>query len=143
MGRKSRTKKLRPPTSNRADRREKTAFEPSTHADGAVALFAGSFNNKSRLVAAPRFQKPYITASICGLIVLAIALVFGKTVQFDFVNYDDNLLVYDNPMVKHGLTANGFVWAFTTKGANMWYPLTWLSYMLDTQIYGLKPGAII
>ena len=70
---------------------------------------------------------------------LAVALVFGKTVLYDFVNFDDDILVYKNPMVLRGLTAQGIVTAFTTSVANMWYPLTRISYMLDSQIYGTKP----
>ena len=59
--------------------------------------------------------------------------------RYDFVNFDDDVLVYENPMVARGLTAQGVVWAFTTSVGNMWYPLTWISYMLDSQIYGPKP----
>ena len=59
--------------------------------------------------------------------------------RFDFVNYDDNLLVYENPIVARGVTAHGLAWAFTTSAANMWYPLTWISYMLDSQVYGTQP----
>ena len=42
-------------------------------------------------------------------------------------------------MVTRGITAQGVVWAFTTSVADMWYPLTWISYMLDSQMYGPKP----
>ncbi len=76
---------------------------------------------------------------VCGLLLLAVALVFGKTVQYDFVNYDDDVLVRDNPMVARGVTAQGVVWALTANELSMWYPLTWLSYMLDSQMFGTKP----
>ena len=76
---------------------------------------------------------------VCGLLLLAVALVFGKTVRYDFVNLDDNVLVYENPMVTRGVTAQGIAWACTANVANMWYPLTWISYMLDSQMYGPKP----
>ena len=42
-----------------------------------------------------------------------------------------------NPQVAKGLTAQGIGWAFTTSHASMWGPLTWLSHMLDCQLYGL------
>ena len=47
----------------------------------------------------------YAAPVVCGLLLLAVALVFGKTVRYDFINFDDDLLVYDNPMVTHGVTA--------------------------------------
>ncbi len=111
----------------------------STSKDGADPLLKPSLENKCPLGAAPHFQRPYTALAVCGLLVLAVALVFGKTLLFDFVNFDDGNLVYENPMVQRGLTADGFIWALTTKGLNMWYPLTWLSYMMDTQLYGPKP----
>jgi tetratricopeptide (TPR) repeat protein len=81
----------------------------------------------------------YLTWAVCVFLVLAVVLVFGGTVQFDFVNYDDGILVYENPMVSRGLSREGVIWAFTTSVANMWYPLTWISYMLDSQFCGTKP----
>ena len=87
----------------------------------------------------PKLRKPYGWLVACGLLLLAVALVFGKTLLNDFVNYDDDVLVYENPVVARGLTTQGVAWAFTTSVANMWYPLTWISYMLDSQMYGPKP----
>ncbi len=81
----------------------------------------------------------YAAPAVCSILFLAVILVFGTTLLYDFVNYDDDVLVYDNPMVARGVTAKGLVWAFTTSGLNMWYPVTWISYMLDSQLYGLKP----
>jgi len=66
--------------------------------------------------------------------------VFGQTLRFDFVNYDDDLYVYDNPVVARGLTLDGFRWALTFGEIGHWHPLTWLSHMLDCQIYGLHAG---
>src|SRR5215208_4750218 len=83
----------------------------------------------------------HIVLAICGLLSAAIALVFGQTVHHEFVNYDDELYVVDNAQVARGLTARGIVWAFTTSHASNWHPLTWLSHMLDCQLYGLAyPG---
>ncbi len=77
--------------------------------------------------------------AVCGLLILAVGLVFGKTVTYDFVNYDDDKFVYDNPMVARGVTMQGLGWAFTTDTGGVAYPLTWISYMLDSQIFGTKP----
>jgi protein O-mannosyl-transferase len=56
-----------------------------------------------------------------------------------FVNYDDDLYITKVAAVQAGLTRESVVWAFTTfHGAN-WFPLTWLSWMLDAELYGLSP----
>jgi protein O-mannosyl-transferase len=82
----------------------------------------------------------YLAVAICGFLIMAVVLVFGQTVRYDFVNYDDNEYVYNNPHVINGLTAKGITWAFTTNHVSNWHPLTWLSHMLDCQLYALEPG---
>jgi tetratricopeptide (TPR) repeat protein len=57
------------------------------------------------------------------------------------VNYDDPLYVTGNPQVRGGLTWHGVVWAFTSAHDSNWIPLTWLSHMLDCQLFGLASGA--
>jgi protein O-mannosyl-transferase len=84
--------------------------------------------------------RPYTVPAVCIFLLLAVGLVFGQTVHHEFVNYDDDRYVYENPPVPHGLTAQGIAWAFTSKQACNWHPLTWLSHMLDCQVYGLKPA---
>ncbi len=65
----------------------------------------------------------------------------AQTAGHDFINLDDDDYVGDNPPVARGFTAQGIVWAFTHVHSNNWHPLTWLSHMLDCQLYGLKhPG---
>ena len=70
-------------------------------------------------------------------------LVFGQTLRHEFVNYDDDLYVYENPVVQKGLTWEGFRWALTYGNIGHWHPLTWLSHMLDCQFTGCMPAAII
>jgi tetratricopeptide (TPR) repeat protein len=72
--------------------------------------------------------------------VLAALAVYGQVSGFDFVSFDDPDYVTRNPAVTGGLTAKGFTWAFTTFYATNWHPLTWLSHMLDCQLFGLEPG---
>ena len=68
-------------------------------------------------------------------------MVFGQTVRHEFINCDDDQYVYENPQVARGFTAQGIVWAFTHFHSANWHPLTWLSHMLDCQLYGLNhPG---
>jgi len=78
------------------------------------------------------------------LIYLALALVtfvaFVQVGHNDFINYDDAEYVTENEKVQKGLNIESFVWAFTTGHASNWHPLTWLSHMLDCQLYGLSPA---
>jgi tetratricopeptide (TPR) repeat protein len=82
-----------------------------------------------------------VVPAVCGLLVLAVAAVFGQTAAYPFVNYDDNVYVYDNPQVTPGLRLEGIAWAFTCNHAGNWHPLAWMSHMLDCRLYGLAwPG---
>ncbi len=71
---------------------------------------------------------------------LLTLLLYLPAMRFDFVDLDDPLYVAENPMVARGLTADGLRWAFTALRASNWHPLTWLSHMLDAQLFGLRPG---
>ena len=73
------------------------------------------------------------------LCVLTIG-VFSPVVRFDFVHWDDDAYVLNNPRVQAGVTADNVTWAFTTTYFGYYYPLTWLSHMLDCQLYGLWAG---
>jgi len=77
---------------------------------------------------------------ICVFLAAIIWVVFGQTLGHEFVNYDDDIYVYENPEVARGLTLQGILWAFTHVRCSNWHPLTWLSHMLDCQFYGLNPG---
>jgi protein O-mannosyl-transferase len=76
---------------------------------------------------------------LLALVVITV-LVYAPVRNHEFVAYDDNTYVTDNPHVKGGLTWSAVIWAFTTGYANFWHPLTWLSIMLDVQWYGLNAG---
>jgi Flp pilus assembly protein TadD len=66
--------------------------------------------------------------------------VYGQVVSHQFINLDDDLYIVDNPMVSRGLTLQGIAWAFTTYHDQYWHPLSWLSHMVDCQIFGLNAG---
>ncbi|KJU85156.1 Tetratricopeptide TPR_2 repeat protein [Candidatus Magnetobacterium bavaricum] len=71
-------------------------------------------------------------------LVLLTLMVFLQVKDFEFIIYDDNLYVTDNKWVQDGLSLQGLRWAFTTFHASNWHPLTWLTHMLDVEIYGLN-----
>ena len=96
--------------------------------------------NTSPLNRETRTHNNYTAAVVCLFLLLAVVLVFGRTVGHEFVNYDDDQYVYENPRVSGGLTVDGIAWAFTAIHSSNWHPLTWLSHMLDCQLYGLHPG---
>ena len=73
-------------------------------------------------------------------LIAANLIVYAQVWNHDFVNYDDPDYVTANPIVSDGLTRHGVSWAFTTVHSSNWHPLTWLSHMLDVQLYGLNPG---
>jgi protein O-mannosyl-transferase len=75
-----------------------------------------------------------------GLIAVTL-VVFSRLAKHDFVNYDDPGYVTENRNVRSGLTRDGLAWAFRTTAEANWHPLTWLSHMLDCQLYGLNAGA--
>ena len=66
--------------------------------------------------------------------------VFGQTIHFDFVNYDDPTYVYNNSAVVQGLSWHSIAWLFTHSNVSTWFPLTDISHQLDWQLYGLNAG---
>ena len=75
------------------------------------------------------------------LVLLAVgACIYGQTLGFPFISFDDPGYVYDNPHVRQGLTWDGWRWAWTSFERSNWHPLTWLSLMLDARLYGLNAG---
>jgi protein O-mannosyl-transferase len=84
-----------------------------------------------------KLDHPVLVALLLALVVVAVHL---PVVRFDFTNYDDNEYVTRNPQVLKGLTWEGARWAFTHGHSANWHPVTWLSHMLDCQLYGLKPA---
>jgi tetratricopeptide (TPR) repeat protein len=79
--------------------------------------------------------------AICCLLALAVWAVFGQTLRYQFVNYDDDAIVYENPAVTRGLDVQEIVHVFThNSGRDSWFPLTDVSHMLDWQLYGPNAG---
>ncbi len=84
-----------------------------------------------------KLSEPYLVALLLAGAVLA---VYWPAANYPFLQYDDVELITGNPHVRAGLTREGIVWAFTTvSGVSFWHPLTWLSHMLDVELFGLDP----
>lgn len=77
---------------------------------------------------------------VLGLLLVVVTLALYNPVSHNgFVNFDDDRYIIDNPQVRAGLHWSTISWAFTTLDMANWHPLTWLSYVLDYQLYQLNP----
>jgi protein O-mannosyl-transferase len=88
----------------------------------------------------PREPARRVQCAVYSMLLVAVGLAFIQTVNHGFVDIDDQTYVCKNKNVNEGLTADGLIWAFTHCYASNWHPLTWLSHMLDCQVYSLWPG---
>ena len=78
---------------------------------------------------------------IIGLILAGvIAVVYWPVRQFEFLIYDDTVYVSLNPHVQQGLNWASFCWAFQTTDCSNWHPLTWLTHLLDWQLFQADAG---
>lgn len=104
-----------------------------------------NFNRSN--IANLRFQKRWNLRVYAGtvvliMLVLSTTCVYWPTRNADFISFDDNAYVAENPHVRSGLSRDGIHWAFNfaDKEKTYWHPLTWLSHMLDVHLFGLNPG---
>ncbi|HEY8149851.1 MAG TPA: tetratricopeptide repeat protein, partial [Vicinamibacteria bacterium] len=77
---------------------------------------------------------------VSAALVAAGAFVYAPVRHHEFVNFDDAQYVRDNAAVAGGLSGRALSWALTTGHAGNWHPLTWLSHLLDVELFGLDPG---
>ena len=85
-------------------------------------------------------KKRGVIVGTCAVLAAITWLIFAQTLAHGFVNYDDEIYVYDNAKVAAGLSVQNIGWAFTHTVCANWHPLTVISHMLDCQLYGLKPA---
>ena len=87
-------------------------------------------------------NKPMKPRSIYFYLVLAFgtAICFWQVRHFELLNYDDISYVTKNPHVLNGFSLENIAWAFTSSYQANWHPLTWLSLMLDCQLFGINSG---
>jgi tetratricopeptide (TPR) repeat protein len=76
---------------------------------------------------------------ICIFLIVATFCVYAQVQDHEFINLDDDLYITNNLNVQAGLTRESVKWAFTTLHPPYWHPVTWLSHILDYQLYGLNP----
>jgi tetratricopeptide (TPR) repeat protein len=80
------------------------------------------------------------TVLICVVLAAATFVAFEGVRSNDFVHYDDDKYITGNEYVQKGLSFESFRWAFTTWYQGNWYPLTWMSHLVDSTVFGMKPA---
>jgi tetratricopeptide (TPR) repeat protein len=89
---------------------------------------------------AVHLTRKQLSTVVCLVLALVTLLVYLPLLHNGFVNYDDPDYIINNSHVKAGLTWSGIVWAFQSSEASNWHPLTWISHMIDCQLFGLNPA---
>ena len=84
--------------------------------------------------------KKNFDATICAALAIVTLIAFWGVHGHDFVNYDDQSYITNNPFVNRGLTRSGLTAAFTDMDLGIWHPLTWVSLMIDAELYGMNAG---
>ncbi|MBN2020626.1 MAG: tetratricopeptide repeat protein [Sedimentisphaerales bacterium] len=80
------------------------------------------------------------TLFVCFALAIAVLAAYEGVRKNNFVNYDDNIYITDNPRVQKGLNADSLKWALTDSETGYWHPLTWLSHITDCAVFGMKPA---
>ncbi len=75
-----------------------------------------------------------------AILTLMTVAAYEEVRNNEFINFDDDIYVTDNQIVKEGLTLKGISWALGFNERGYWQPLTWLSHMLDCELFGLDPA---
>ncbi len=89
----------------------------------------------------------WLPTSISLALVLLVFAVYSQTFRFEFVNFDDNVFVTENPHILKGLTWANAAWAMTagigkdSVDIDWWRPVSVMSHMLDVSLFGLNAGA--
>jgi tetratricopeptide (TPR) repeat protein len=104
------------------------------------AIQTGIAGSKATTGESP-LEKLEHSGPVCLVLFAVVVLAFWPVRRFDYVNYDDPDYVTANSHVQTGLNWENVRWAFTSGHASNWHPLTWLSHMLDWQLFGNAPGA--
>ncbi len=80
-----------------------------------------------------------IVLVLLAIVVLSL-IIYAPSLNYGFLGFDDPAYVSENVEVSRGLTWHGFLWAFNIGYSANWHPLTWLSHMLDVQLFGMVAG---
>ncbi len=79
-----------------------------------------------------------MNSKICCFLVILSMIVYCRVIRNEFVHYDDDTYIFKNPYIQTGISIDNIKWAFTTDHGGNWHPLTWISHMTDSQLFGMK-----
>ena len=79
-------------------------------------------------------------ALVTAVLIAVVIAVFAQTASFQFINFDDDRYISNNPVVQRGLTPEGIAFAFSVKNGFYWHPLTWLTLMIECSVAGVDPS---
>ena len=86
-------------------------------------------------------QDNFFQQTFIYLFLIAVILaVYWQVLSFEFVSFDDTTYITSNNVVKQGITVDGIRWAFAGVHVSNWHPLTWISHMMDVDLFGMNPG---
>ncbi len=88
-----------------------------------------------------RFQQALISVGICLALIILVFVVYGQTRDHQFVNLDDIEYIVKNPHVQEGVSPESIGWAFSSFYAANWHPLTWISHMVDVELFSNDAGS--
>src|ERR1043165_5798185 len=111
----------------RTARKRKTALVPAVNRQSVIPSGHTTRLNRADLVI------------LLGLAVITFG-IYAQVISHQFITLDDPTYIKENPMVNHGVTLAGLAWAFTTFHVANWHPLTWISHMIDCQLFGTNAG---
>jgi protein O-mannosyl-transferase len=123
-------------TSSPVDKERKSA-------KSSLVPFSDRFSSPNRQarqtpsLASPNSKRQ--TLILCFALIAAVFVFYASVIRNDFVAFDDNDYITDNPHVNKGLTIEEAKWAFTSLYQSNWHPVTWLSHELDVTLFGLRP----
>ena len=80
-----------------------------------------------------------LNIAVSLFLIFAVFVSYWQVFDHGFVNFDDDVYVTENKRVQAGITSENIIWAIKTTDAGFWHPLTWMSHMLDCELYGLNP----
>jgi hypothetical protein len=128
------SKKEIPVHSSEQGMSKRKASPPSASATGKLRMMPTPITATENPVLPVSLGKRNVV--ICLLLAAATLALYSPVFRYPFVNYDDEIYVAYNPHVQSGLNWNTMRWAFASKEAGNWHPLTWLSHALDWQLFG-------
>ncbi len=85
--------------------------------------------------------KHYIRMMYPVIPFILVLLLYSQVLSHGYVAFDDDIYIYNNPMVVRGLSWDGVLWAFSDYRVGNYHPLTWISYFIDYELFGNNSGA--